>query len=156
MAKAICDKLCELDPSHESAYHANLRAFLNRLEAKLPEWRATLAPFKGQELVGYHKEWPYLMRFAGLKMEQYLEPKPGIPPTPRQSEFLERYVRERSVRVVVQASFNPPQAAQALAKRTGARVVTLCQNVRELPECGNYIATVDYNITQLAGALGGG
>jgi zinc/manganese transport system substrate-binding protein len=154
MAKAICDKLCELDPAHEPAYHANLKAFLDRLEAKLPEWRAALAPYKGQELVGYHKEWPYLMRFAGLTMEHYLEPKPGIPPTPKQLERLQRYISERGVRAILQATYNSPQAAQALAKRTGAHVVLLCQNVGELPQCGDYIAMVDYNIEQLAQALG--
>ena len=153
MAEAICDKLCALDPAHESAYHANLKAFLDRLEAKLPEWRARLAPFKGQELVGYHREWPYLVRFSGLVVEQYLEPKPGIPPTPRQLESLERYMRERGVRVIAQATYSPTQAAESLAKRTGAAVVILCQSVRELPQCGDYIAMMDYNVAQLAGAL---
>jgi len=156
MAQAICDKLCAVDPAHESAYHANLNAFLERLNAKLPDWRARLAPFKGREAIGYHKEWPYLMRFAGLTMEQFLEPKPGIPPTPRQLEFLERYIRERGVSVIIQSTYNSPEAAVALAKRTGARVVLLCQNVRELLQCSDYISTVEYNVTQLVSAFGGG
>ncbi len=156
MAQAICDKLCALDPAHEQAYHANLTLFLDRLNTKIPEWRAMLAPYKGREIIGYHKEWPYLMRFAGLVMEQFLEPKPGIPPTPKQLEILERHIRERGVRVIAQSTYNPPEAGASLAKRTGARVVLLCQNVRELPQCGDYISTVDYNVSQLVQALGGG
>ena len=153
MARTICDKLCAIDPQHEQAYHQRLREFLARLEQKVPEWRARLAPYQGRELIGYHNEWPYLMEFAGLRMEQYLEPKPGIPPTPKHLELLERYIEERHVPAVVQATYVSRQAADALAKRTGARVVLLCQSVGELPACADYVAMIDYNVTQLAGAL---
>ena len=153
MAQTICDKLCALDPAHEQAYHANLKAFLDRLDAKIPEWRAKLALYKGRELVGYHKEWPYLMRFAGLVMEQFLEPKPGIPPTPRQLEFLQGYMQEHRIPAIVQATYYPTQAAESVAKRTGARVVLLCQSVGELPQCADYIGMMDYDVGQLEAAL---
>lgn len=153
MAQAICDKLCAIDPSHEQEYHRNLAVLLGRLDQKMPEWQRQLASFQGQELIGYHSAWPYLMQFAGLRMEQFLEPKPGIPPTPRQLEFLERYVSEHGVRAIVQSMYFPARAAESLAQRTGARVVLLCQNVGEVSEASDYIATVEYNVTQLERAL---
>lgn len=156
MAQAICDKLCTLDPQHEQAYYANLKAFLDRLTAKIPEWRVRLAPYQGQELVGYHNEWPYLMRFVGLHMNQFLEPKPGIPPTPKQLEFLQGYMRARKIPAVVQATYFPTEAAASLAKRTGARVVLLCQGVGELPQCADYVGMIDYNVSRLADAFEGG
>ena len=154
MARAICEKLSALDPAHASAYQQRLRDFLARLDAKIVQWHQRLAPFQGQKLVGYHNEWPYLMRFAGLQMEQFLEPKAGIPPTPKQVEFIEQYVKERRIRAIVQATYFPTRAAEAVAKRTGARVTLLCQSVGELPQAGDYIAMVDYNVTQLVAALG--
>ncbi len=156
MAQAICDKLCLMDPAHEEAYHQNLKRFLDQLTAKMAQWKEQLAPYRGQELIGYHNEWPYLMRFAGLRMSQFLEPKPGIPPTPKRLEFLQQYIPEHHIRGIVQASYFPPQAAQVLASRTGAKVVLLCQSVREMSACSDYLATVDYNVAQLAAALGGG
>ncbi|MBI4356002.1 MAG: zinc ABC transporter substrate-binding protein [Candidatus Omnitrophica bacterium] len=153
MARALCDKLSVLDPSHAAQYQQRLAALLLRLDQKTAEWRRALAAVQGQELVGYHNEWPYLMRFAGLHMEQFLEPKPGIPPTPRQVEFLEGYMRQHHIQGIVQSSYFLPQAAQVLAKRTGARVVILCQNVQELPACGDAIAAAEYNVQQLTAAL---
>lgn len=152
MARTICDKLCLVDPAHEQAYRLRLEEFAARLEQRIAEWRARLAPCHGRELVGYHNEWPYLMRFAGLRMEHYLEPKPGIPPTPRQLEFLERTMRERRIAGIVQAGYAPRQAAEALAKRAGARVLQLCQSVGERPSCSDYVAMTGYNVDQLLSA----
>jgi len=154
MAQHICDKLCELDPEHQDAYHRNLREFLAQLDQRVGEWRRQLAPFKGRPLIGYHNEWIYLMKFAGLTMPHFLEPKPGIPPTPQQVRFIERYIKEHRVPAIVQATYFPKQTAEVLAKRTGAAVVLLCQSVRELPACGDYVAMLEYNVTQLAQALG--
>ena len=103
--------------------------------------------------MGYHNEWPYLMRFAGLRMEHFLEPKPGIPPTPQQVEFIQQHITAQGIRGIVQATYVPAQAAETVAKRTGARVVFLCQNVGEVPACSDYLAMMDYNINQLATVL---
>jgi len=153
MVRTISEKLSVLDPGHAADYQRNLQSFLTRLDERIQSWRARLAPYQGQELVGYHNEWPYLMRFAGLRMEHFLEPKPGIPPTPRQIEFIQQYIKAHGVRGIVQATYFPAQAAETLAKRTGDKVVFLCQNVGEVPSCSDYIATLDYNLSQLMSAL---
>jgi ABC-type Zn uptake system ZnuABC Zn-binding protein ZnuA len=153
MTQAVCDKLCTLDPQREEAYHRNLREFLQRLDQKIAEWRSKLAPYKGQEVIGYHNEWAYLIDFAGLKMQHFLEPKPGIPPTPRQVQFIEQYIKEKHIPAIVQATYFPRQAAEVVAKRTGANVVLLCQNVREMPACSDYLAMMDYNVDQLINVL---
>ena len=153
MAQAIYEKLRTLDPAHEPDFQRNLQDFLARLDQKIPEWRSRLAPDKGQELVGYHNEWPYLMRFAGLRMEHFLEPKPGIPPTPQQLEFIEQYAKAHHIRAIVQTSYYPTQAAEVVAKHTSMKVLLLCQNVREVPEASDFIAMTDYNVTQLIEGL---
>ena len=153
MAQAIAEKLSELDPQHAEGYHRNLQTFLTRLEAKIPEWQQRLAPFKDQEIIAYHNEWPYLMRFVGLKTEHFLEPKPGIPPTPQQLEFIQQYAKVHPIRALVQAPYFPTQAANVLAKRTGMKVVMLCQNVHELPEASDYLSMVEYNVQQLIAGL---
>ena len=153
MAQAIAEKLSALDPDHAQDYQQNLRAFLARLDEKIPAWQAALAHHQGQELVGDHRAWPYLMSFLGLKMEQHLEPKPGIPPTPKQVAFLERYIPAQRIPAIVRASYFPQRTPESIARRTGTKIVLLCQNVRELPACGDYIAMMDYNVSQLVDAL---
>ena len=152
-ARAIANKLSEIDPAHAEEYQRHCDAFLARLDAKLQEWRSRLKPYEGQELVGYHNEWPYLIRFAGLRMEQFLEPKPGIPPTPKRIEFIEQYMNERHVPGIVQSTYFPTQAAETIAKRTGSHVILLCQNVGEVAQASDYLAMVDYDITQLIQGL---
>ena len=153
IAQTISDKLRAMDPQHQDTYQLNLQEFLQQLEHKILEWRTKLAPYQGREVIGYHREFMYLMDFAGLKMRAFLEPKPGIPPTPQHIQFIEQYIKEQRIPTVVQATYFPRQAADALAKRTGVKAVLLCQNVRELPACGDYIAMMDYNVNQLVDAL---
>lgn len=153
MAQTICDKLCAVDPDHCPGYRQNLDAFRSRLDAQLARWHADAAPLRGQEVVGYHNEWVYLTEWLGLRMTQFLEPKPGIPPTPKQLGFLQEYIQRQQVRAIIRASYFPPASAATLAKRTGAQAVMLCQNVDELPSCSDYIAMVDYNVTTLANAF---
>ncbi len=111
---------------------------------------------KGKEVVAYHNEWPYLARFSGIKVEKFLEPKPGIPPGPKQLGDLEAYMKERGIQAIIQPTYFLRSSADALAKRTGAKVVILAQNAGEVPGTEDYFAWVDYNVKQLADALGSG
>ncbi len=153
MARTIAEKLSAMDPANEADYRRNLQAFLDRLEERIRAWHARLAPYQGQRLVGYHNEWPYLMRFAGLRMEQFLEPKPGIPPTPQQLEVVQQYIKTHQVRAIAQASYYPTQAAESIAKRTGIKLIFLCQNVGEVPQASDYVGMADYNVDQLVKGL---
>lgn len=154
MAQTIAQKLSTMDAVHATDYRKNLEGFLARLDERIPAWHSRSASVQGRECLGYHNGWPYLMRFAGLRMEQFLEPKPGIPPTPKQIELLEQYGKERHIRAIVQSSYSPPEASAVLAKRIGAKVVVLCQSVGETPACSDYVEMVEHNLTQLVEALG--
>ena len=154
MARAIAEKLSDVDPTHTERYEENVSAFLQQFEERIARWRQMTAAIQGKEVVAYHNAWPYLAHFTGIRIEQFLEPKPGIPPTPKQLTLLEGYMQERQITIIVQSSYSPARAPQSLAKRTGATVVTLCHGVRELPECSDYVAMLEYNVNQLIEALG--
>src|ERR1051325_10400573 len=82
VAQHIADAFCAQDPKSSAAYRANVVKFTAALDAKLSEWERALAPFKGQQLAAYHNSWLYFGNRFGLKIDLFLEPKPGIPPTP--------------------------------------------------------------------------
>ena len=149
IAKHIAEKLSEIDPAGAPEYSKNLAKFLAVLNAKILEWGKILKPLAGKEVIGYHNEWPYLMNFAGLSMKQFVEPKPGIPPGPQHLAELEEFIKTKSVKVLIQSSYFPKEAGDYLHEKTGINVLSLCQNVGELPECADYLGMIDYDINQI-------
>jgi ABC-type Zn uptake system ZnuABC Zn-binding protein ZnuA len=115
-----------------------------------------MSGYSGKEIIAYHDQWPYLTKYLGLRVEQFLEVKPGIAPTPRHIEFLQKYIVDNQIPVIAQASFFPKDSSEVLAERTGAQVVDLCHNVGEDSECADFISMIDVNVKRLAGALGNG
>lgn len=153
IARHIERKLVEVDSAGRSIYERNLADFEARLEAKMVSWRETMRPHAGKVVLGYHKEWPYLVQFLGLSMERFVEPKPGIPPGPQHLEQLVEYIKSQQAKVLVQASYSPSEAGEFLREKAGIVPLVLCQNVAELPQCPDYIAMVDYAVTSIAKAL---
>ena len=153
MVKTILAKLKEADPANASFYEENARAFLSRLDAKIQEWRKLCAHCTGKEVISYHEDIDYFADFLGFKVEQYLEPKPGIPPTPKHLEFLENYVKEKGITAIVMPTYYTKAAADALAGRIGGKVVTICQNAGEIPGTEDFFGFFDSNVRQISEAL---
>lgn len=153
MAKTIARRLSQIDPGHAADYEANLAAFESALQAKVADWRAALAPYAGEELIAYHDQWPYFAAFSGLRIEQFLEPNPGIPPGPKHLAFIESYIQANDVAGIVYASIFPSKPAEALSRRTGVPVRELAQGVGEVKEATDYLALIQFNVDQVVGAL---
>lgn len=152
IAQEIAAKLTSIDPGHKDIYEKNLAEFTGRLDSKMDQWTEKLSKIHGREFIGYHNEWIYLMTFAGVGMKQFLEPKPGIPPTPKQIEFISGYIKANKIGGIVQAGFNPAEAAESISASTGVPVLVLFQNVGESTEASDYITMIDHNISKLAEA----
>lgn len=146
-------KLQEIDPANAAAYAANEKAFNAKLGPKIAEWRAVCGTCAGKEIISYHKDVEYLAEFLGLKIHEYVEPKPGIPPSPKHLAHLERDMTGHGVKLIVLASYYSREAADALAKKTGGLVRVIAQNVGEVPEAGDLWSYYDYNVRTIAEAL---
>ena len=155
LASTIANKFTVLDPANGAAYAQNLRAFHASLDKKMVEWAARMAPYEGYEVLGYHRQWPYLMAYLGLRMTQYLEPKPGVPPGPKQLSFLTQYAESSGVHGIVQAVYFSDRASKTLAKRTGLTLVKLSQNVGDTPAATDYVGMLEYNVAQLTSMFEG-
>jgi zinc/manganese transport system substrate-binding protein len=154
IAQNIADALAENDPPNAETYRANLKTFTAALDAKLVEWQKTLAPFKGRSLVAYHDSWPYFAREFGLKIELFLEPKPGIPPTPAHLAEVISKMKEESARVIIVDPYLNRRTADTVARETGATVVPVTQFPGGLKGTeGGYIQLVDQLVNSLATAL---
>ncbi len=154
IAQTIAAALAENDPANADAYRANLKKFLAALDAKLAEWRQKLAPFKGRSVVAYHDSWPYFAREFGLKIELFLEPKPGIPPTPSHLAEVITKMKAEQVNVIIVDAYLNHRTAETVARETGATVVPVTQFPGGLKGTdGGYIELIDSLVNSLAAAL---
>jgi zinc/manganese transport system substrate-binding protein len=155
-AQHITDAFCALDEKSSDAYRANLRKFTDALDAKLVEWQKTLAPFKGQQVVAYHNSWLYFGHRFGLKIDLFLEPKPGVPPTPTHLAEVITKMKEDKVHVIIVDPYLNRRTAETVAARTGATVVDVTQFPGGVKgtEAG-YIQLLDYLVKAVARAAAG-
>jgi zinc/manganese transport system substrate-binding protein len=154
VAKNITDGFAANDPKSADAYRANLKKFEDAIDAKLGEWRKKLAPYEGQSVVAYHDSWPYFAREYGLKIDLFLEPKPGIPPTPAHLADVIVKMKEVNAHVIIVDPYLNRKTADTVASHTGAKVVEVTQFPGGIKgtEAG-YIEMEDYDVNAIAAAL---
>jgi ABC-type Zn uptake system ZnuABC Zn-binding protein ZnuA len=149
---AIEEALTRVDPTGATTYEANRSAFLTRLEPKLAEWQAKLAPLKGMSLVAYHNSWPYFARRFRLNFVAFIEIKPGVPPSAAHLAGIIRTMRERGVRTVIREPLEPERDVAFVADSVGAKIVTLAPSVGALPTAADYISLFDTDVEALTSA----
>lgn len=123
------------------------------LSERVAGWLRDAAGFRGQEMVCYHKEWDYFSRAFGIPCVEYIEPKPGIPPSPRHVSDVITLMRERHVRVLFSTNYYDANQVRSVAARTGAMAVMVPSNTEGADGTDTYVALVDLWIRQLRGAF---
>jgi ABC-type Zn uptake system ZnuABC Zn-binding protein ZnuA len=151
----ILETLARADPPHASYYEANRLAFMARLDAKLGEWAAKLAPVRGRAMIAYHNSWAYFARRFRLNFVGFIEPKPGVPASPAHLASLIRTMHAQDVRVIVREPYEPERDARFLADKTSAAIVLLAGSVGALPSASDYLALFDADIDALVGVRAG-
>jgi ABC-type Zn uptake system ZnuABC Zn-binding protein ZnuA len=141
--------LTRVDPENAPDYEANRLAFLARLEARLKQWEAKLASLNGVPMVAYHNSFAYFARRFRQEYVGYVEPRPGVPPSPSYVASLIGTMRARGVRIIVRQPHEPEKNVAFLAQRTGAAVVVLAASVGALPGADDYMSLFDTNVAAL-------
>jgi zinc/manganese transport system substrate-binding protein len=125
VARAIAERLSQLDPSHAKTYRANLARVLGELDALRARVQARFAAQRGAAVITYHRTFSYLADWLGLAIVGYVEPKPGVPPHAAHVAQLLSLARTRKVRAVLQERFYPDATSRTLAERIPAALVRL-------------------------------
>jgi ABC-type Zn uptake system ZnuABC Zn-binding protein ZnuA len=153
MVLNLRDRLKKHNPENAAYFEQNAAVFLEQLDHKISEWKEKAESTKGKEVVSYHKDIAYFADFLGIKANRFYEPKPGIPPSPKELISLEKYIKENAIKTIVQPVYYSRESTDALAKRAGAKVYIICQNAGELPGTEDYISLFDYNVNTMSEAL---
>src|SRR3979409_2058284 len=153
VAQHIAQSFSAVDAANAAAYDANYKKFEATVNAKLQEWGTALLPFKGQDVVAYHDSWPYFAHRFGVKIDIFLEPKPGIPPSPSHLAEVIEQMKAQKIKAIIVEPFHDRKIAEKVASSTGAKVVDFAQYPGALPNTDTYVKLIDKLVANLSAAL---
>ncbi len=153
VAQHIAQSFSAVDSANAAVYDANYKKFEAAINAKLQEWGAAMLPFKGQNVVAYHDSWVYFAHRFGVNIDIFLEPKPGIPPSPSHLTEVIAQMKARHIKAIIVEPFHDRRIAEKVANATGAKVVEFSQFPGGLPGTDSYVKLIDTLVSRLAAAL---
>ena len=153
IAAAIRDKFSELSPADKAYFAQRYSDFDKRLADAEKRWDAAMAPYKGTKIVTYHRSWPNFVERFGLDVIGYVEPKPGIPPSPSHTLELIDEMKRQNVKVILVEPYFDLKTPQSIANQVGGKVLVLAPSVGGTKEATDYITLFDYDVNTLATAL---
>jgi zinc/manganese transport system substrate-binding protein len=153
IAQHIAQALAAVDAANAAIYDANYKKFEAAINGKLQEWGATMLPVKGQHVVAYHDSWPYFAHRFGLNIDIFLEPKPGIPPSPSHLAEVIAQMKAQKIKAIIVEPYHDRKIAERVADATGAKVVDFAQYPGALSGTDSYVKLIDKLVANLAAAL---
>jgi zinc/manganese transport system substrate-binding protein len=153
IAKVFRETFSQLDAKNASVYEANEKAFTQRLDAAERSWQADLAKIKGKPVVAWHTSWRYFAGYTGMNIVGFMEPKPGVPPSPSHLAGLIQTMKQTGAKVIVMEPFYDRKMADVVARQTGAKVLVLPPSVGGTKGLNDYIDLMTHDIHQLASVL---
>lgn len=153
IARGIAQKLGQMRPDDAAYFAARFDDFSHRLAQAEKVWDEKMRPYRGRKVVTYHRSWPNFTQRFGLDVVGYIEPRPGIPPSPGHIfELIQMMKREKIQAILVEPYFDLKTPA-SVSRQTGAPVVVLMPSVGGEKELTDYFTLFDYDIGLLVQAF---
>jgi zinc/manganese transport system substrate-binding protein len=153
IAKEIADKFSELRAGDRAYFQQQLTNFNARLDTDEKRWQAAMAPYKGTKMVTYHRSFPNFAQRFGLEIVGYVEPRPGIPPTPQHTLDLINEMKRQNVKLVLVEPYFDMKTPNSIGRETGAQVLVMPPSVGGVKEASDYFKLFDYDINLLVDAI---
>jgi ABC-type Zn uptake system ZnuABC Zn-binding protein ZnuA len=126
-----------------------LAAFDAGLQLRITDWERRLAPWRGLRIAAYHQQFEYFFAFAGWEAVDYIEEKPGVPPSPRHVADLERMMRSEGIGLVVSSNFIDPRIPERIAQRTDAAYMVLPASVGGEDDIDDYFDLFEHIVAKI-------
>ena len=139
------DTLCSLAEKDKLISFLQEQQFEGKpLIAYLGGWMGKMRPLRGTPIVTYHKNWIYFIKLFGLEEAGTVEPKPGIPPSPKHVTGLIDLMKEREIGIILAANYFDEQKIRTVATRTNAKAVIVPLYVGGADGTEDYFKLVDF------------
>lgn len=149
IAKALSERLKQLDPAHATSYEANYQFFKKDWEAALVNWQQKAKALAAMPIVVHHHSWVYLNDWLGLIQISTLEPKPGIPPSASHLGNVYAKVNNQHIKAIICSPFESQHAAKWLSQKADIPVVVLPFTVGGSKDATDLKALFDVTLAQL-------
>ncbi len=153
IAKGIAAKLSAMDPQDQAYFQQREQDFEKRLAEADKKWLAQMAPYRNRKVVTYHRSWPNFAKHFGLDVIGYIEPRPGIPPTPSHTIELVNQMKRENVKLELIEPYFDSKTPNSIAGMVNGKVVVLMPSVGGKPEITDYFKLFDYDIALLIKAF---
>ncbi len=153
IAKGLADKLGQLDPTNAAYFAQRFKDFDQRLATAEQKWDATMKPYRGRKVVTYHNSLPNFAKRFGLNVIGYVEPRPGIPPTPSHTIELIGLMKRENCKIIMVEPYFDLKTPNSIARETGAKVVQYLPSVGGEKGVDDYFKLFDYDIDLLTKAF---
>lgn len=151
--QAIFEGLVKVSPEDYAYFENNMKAYSQKLDEKIKEWQTRAETLKGKQAIFFHNSWPYFNRRFGIEAANFIEPKPGIPPSPSHTARLIQQVKDQGIKVIAKEPFFDDRVPKMISRQTGAKLVVLPTSVGGVPEVKDYIGLFDYIVEALVKAF---
>jgi len=147
--QTIFEALVKVSPEDYSYFESNLKTYTQKLDEKMVEWQTKAESLRGKQVIFFHNSWPYFNRRFGLVAANFIEPKPGVTPSPSHTARLIQQVKDQKIKVIAKEPFFDDRVPKMISRETGAKLVVLPTSVGGVPEVKDYIGLFDYIISTL-------
>jgi len=154
IARAMKAKFSEMQPADAAYFDQHLKDFEQRLTEAEKRWDAQMAPYKGRKVVTYHRSFPNFAKRFGLNIVDYVEPKPGIPPTPAHTLELINKMKQENIKLILVEPYFDMKTPNSVAQAVGGTAIVLLPSVGGEKQVQTYFQLFDYDINLLMTAFG--
>jgi len=154
IAESIVRALSLKDPENAAKYEDNLRIFIETIRKRQESWLVKYADLKDVEVIYYHNTWPYFNNRFGLQVLDFVEPKPGIMPTPNHVDHLVKLIQNKQLKILAMEPYFSDKAPNYLVQKTDIKVVKLAPSVGAQEGTDTYLEMIQYNLDALQNAIG--
>ncbi|MEJ2196324.1 MAG: metal ABC transporter substrate-binding protein [Ignavibacteriaceae bacterium] len=149
MLNEIYNALSSQSPENEPFFKNNLDSYITELDKKIIEWENKMSQLKQKAIIFFHSAWIYFADRFGLQIAGYVEPKPGIPPTPSHNAELIKIIQKRKIKLIVMDVFYSDNAPKQIASVTSVKVLKIPTQVFGLENIKSYIELIDNIVNQI-------
>jgi zinc/manganese transport system substrate-binding protein len=153
IAQHIAKSFSAVDPANAAFYDANYKKFDTVINAKIRGWRAILQDYQDRRVAAYHDSWPYLAHRFSLKIDVFLEPKPGSPPTPLHLTDAIQKMKENHIKAILVEPYQDRRLAEKIARSNDAKVVDFSVFPGGVPGTDSYVSLIDQLVKKFADAV---